>query len=1239
MKPDQNLLFCIIALQMDFIQQEQFATATSLWLLDKSRSIEEILVEQGAISDDDCKILCPLVARHLTDHDGDLQKSLAALGDMSSMIYALESLTDDNVDETISLITERLKHKEYGDARSNQAHHAAKTKDGGKENYRRFQVVRPLAKGGLGEVFIANDNELNREVALKEIQSQFADNTDSRLRFLLEAEVTGGLEHPGIVPVYGLGQYDDGRPFYAMRFIKGDSLKEASDRFHRAPANQKPTEGNEDSADRESTKKTKASDATVDFDGVDFRKLLGRFVDVCQAIEYAHSRGVLHRDLKPGNIMLGKYGETLVVDWGLAKVKDKDESEVIHDENTLIPKSGSGSTNTLFGSAIGTPAFMPPEQAAGRLEELGPTSDVYSLGATLFYMLVGKSPFRSRDVNDLLLKVQNGEFEAPVLVNRSVPKPLSAICLKAMSTRPADRYASTSDLADDIEKWMADEAVSVYREPLTKRIGRWTKKHRLLVSNVTAASLVGIAALFVSTILLKSANDKLTSANNQINAEIIKVRDAQETTLAINSFLTDDLLEQADPELNPYRDKTTVVQLLNRAAKKIESAESLKGRPKIESSIRFTIGKTYYALGKYREATTHLDLALSLERKLADKSPVALMERLHSLVQCNLMMERLPEVETQVNELIELTERYCDSSDALLPRSKILKSQLLLRQANYKASEELATSTLAATEEMHGPKTDIANECRTNLASILSSTLKDYDRAMKLHQDSLQYLFDSGAKADSAEVFVAKGQLAEALGSYGKAEESKTLMMSVVKAQEKILPRDHALALNSRIGLAVILTSLREYGPAAGILKEALAAAESSLGPDHYLTWLAREHTSSLLVAISSHVPRSARRLDEAVNLCRRDLETCKYHGWNAAHTDGFLTRWNLINALQKNQKKNEVKELLNATLKEVEEAKGEVSLEGLTLGIAIADTNGRAGAKESEKNMEPLLKFADTELPKLHNAAAFGFGTMGNIKLALGKNAESEKHFLRFFDYCQNSEQALPEFQANVLTALAKISINVSNDAPLEKIKFEQGKHFRIKLNVPDTLATMMISQGFSRTVEVNNVKTGEAFQYFAPTSSNPVYNLRAIPLGCELDNKTFELEITEGKMVDQYSFSGKLDDDSPLDELQLNFPRGTNGIELEAGLNYQFEIQSDDFAPFVRLETDREKVIQSDQSNRKGLVKFSVTPRTSGKYHLVVLAKKIDSKGAYDVNVKKFESVGTPRVLSGSFEKPDPN
>ncbi len=153
---------------------------------------------------------------------------------------------------------------------------------------------------------MARDGELQREVALKVIQDRFAEHPDQRARFLLEAEITGNLEHPGIVPVYSLGRNAQGRPYYAMRFIRGESLAAAIRRFHL----------------RWNAKDAEAGHAGERW-GVEFQELLGRFLDVCDAIAYAHSRGVLHRDLKPGNIKLGQYGETLVVDWGLAKALDR----------------------------------------------------------------------------------------------------------------------------------------------------------------------------------------------------------------------------------------------------------------------------------------------------------------------------------------------------------------------------------------------------------------------------------------------------------------------------------------------------------------------------------------------------------------------------------------------------------------------------------------------------------------------------------------------------------------------------------------------------------------------------------------------------------------------------------------------------------------------------------------------------------------------------------------------------
>ena len=195
----------------------------------------------------------------------------------------------------------------------------------------RFRVLRHHAQGGLGEVFLARDEELNRDVALKQIQGRFAGDPTSRARFVVEAEVTAALEHPGVVPVYGMGTYPDGSPFYAMRFIRGENLKDAIRGFHK-------------SGDNPNSRR------------LELQRLLRRFLAVCHTIAYAHSRGVLHRDLKPSNIMLGPYGETLIVDWGLAKLFSGGAEVSPGEGNSLRPRRDGAIESTVPGSPIGTPA-------------------------------------------------------------------------------------------------------------------------------------------------------------------------------------------------------------------------------------------------------------------------------------------------------------------------------------------------------------------------------------------------------------------------------------------------------------------------------------------------------------------------------------------------------------------------------------------------------------------------------------------------------------------------------------------------------------------------------------------------------------------------------------------------------------------------------------------------------------------------------------------------------------------
>jgi serine/threonine protein kinase len=341
----------------------------------------------------------------------------------------------------------------------------------GEEGKARFQVLRPHARGGIGQVLLAKDEELDREVALKQIQPRFADQPQFRHRFLQEARITGRLEHPGIVPVYGMGQGPDGQPYYAMRFIKGGSLKEAILLFHA------PHKG----------------PGGPDTHLHELRQLLNRFIAVCNTMAYAHSKGVIHRDLKPDNIMLGPYGETLVVDWGMAKVLGQPEGPSQVGEQAL---STSGVVQTEVGALVGTPAYMSPEQASGQVDQLGPASDIYSLGATLYTLVTGKLPVEAPNLQLLLERVRSGRFVPPRQVDSRVPLALDAIVRKAMALVPENRYASARDLADDLERFLADEPVQALPEPWSERLARFGRRYRALTraALVTTASIILVVA-------------------------------------------------------------------------------------------------------------------------------------------------------------------------------------------------------------------------------------------------------------------------------------------------------------------------------------------------------------------------------------------------------------------------------------------------------------------------------------------------------------------------------------------------------------------------------------------------------------------------------------------------------------------------------------------------------------------------------------------------------------------------
>jgi serine/threonine-protein kinase len=591
---ERDLLFGLLALQVGLIDQVQLVAAFQAWIRDKARPLAEHLAARGDLDPDQRAGVEAMVGLHLKKHGGSAEKSLAALPAGRSTRESLAALGDPAIEHTLT----QLASGSDDDADRTASYGVGvATSDG-----QRFRILRPHAQGGLGAVFVALDRELHREVALKQILDQHADDPASRARFLMEAEITGGLEHPGIVPVYGLGTYGGGRPYYAMRFIKGDSLKEAIERFHA-----------DDSPRRDAGRRS-----------LEFRNLLRRFLDVCNAIEYAHSRGVLHRDIKPGNIIVGKHGETLVVDWGLAKAQGRGVAEDSSDERALVPSRSSGSAETLPGSALGTPAYMSPEQAHGDLEHLGPRSDVYSLGATLYCLLTGRPPFEG-DIFEVLSRVQRGDVTPPRRLDPTIDKALEEVCLKAMAAKPEDRYASCRALADDVERSMADEPVTAWEEPVSRRLLRWLTRHRVGVTAAGAALVVALAGTAAVLVVQTKGNAALTRANAGLQAANARERQrfalAQEAIRVFHTGVSKDLLlKQA--EFKALR--TKLLQGARDFYRKLEAM--LEGQTDRDS--RLAMAKAYTEIGQLSreidsiaEAEGMQRRALGLFEALAGESP------------------------------------------------------------------------------------------------------------------------------------------------------------------------------------------------------------------------------------------------------------------------------------------------------------------------------------------------------------------------------------------------------------------------------------------------------------------------------------------------------------------------------------------------------------------------------------------------------------------------------------------
>ena len=787
----------------------------------------------------------------------------------------------------------------------------------------RYRLEGEIARGGMGAIREVWDEDLRRRLAMKvalngKDGSGAATDLDPRLlsRFLEEAQVTGQLEHPGIVPVHELGIDDDGVVFFTMQLVRGNDLEKV---FALIPQGT---------------------------DGWSVTRALGVLLKVCEAMAFAHSKGVIHRDLKPANVMVGDFGELYVMDWGLVRVRGNEDRHDVRistdetvdtDERTDSSGGRSDALYTMDGDVLGTPAYMSPEQARGDIEQLDERTDVYALGAMLYHLLAGVVPFNRPGEPklrgfDTLTALRQGPPPALAELAPDAPAELIAIADKAMAREPRERYADMLGLAEDLRAFLENRVVQAYQTGAWAEARQWVRRNRALAASV-AAGLVALVGGLVASLMLKAqADDSAAQAGRQASI-------ARE----VADFMNDDLLAAIAPEQQGI--DVTVREVLASSSSRLDGR--FADEPQVEAELRSTIGTSFERLGDYDLARGHLERAHELlVQEHGERSEPALGAALAvgsvwtSLGRHDEALELLggvaatcaaelgpnDELTLEARDLAALAHRVSGDLDragelyseletvvrrelgdrhALTLSVLASRATVLHELGQLKPAEALQVETLEALRATLGeghPQTLNAADSlgdiyvaqgRTADAEKLllaSQAMREqvlgpdhpstanglgqlgthyyvqglYDQAEEQYARGYELLRRSLGSEHRLTLNMA-GNLAGAWSSQGRLDEALELRETTFAAQRRTLGEEHPTTLMSMSNLATLLKALERYEEAEELHRENIALREEVLGHDHPDTWTARENLSGLLLWTN--------RLDESIELSEQVLE------------------------------------------------------------------------------------------------------------------------------------------------------------------------------------------------------------------------------------------------------------------------------------------------------------------------------------------------------------------------------
>jgi serine/threonine protein kinase/tetratricopeptide (TPR) repeat protein len=860
-----------------------------------------------------------------------------------------------------------------------------------------FRLIREIGRGGMGIVYEAEQLSLGRRVALKVLP--YAATMDARhlQRFKNEARAAASLHHEHIVPVYGVG-CERGVHYYAMQLIDGASLAQMMPSLH-APAG--PAAGDETGPYPPAGAPTHpvaalSTDLGLPKERESYRAVARLIADAADALEYAHGMGLVHRDVKPGNLIVDTTGKLWVADFGLAR---------------FGPDAGL----TMSGDILGTLRYMAPEQALAKHGLVDHRADVYGLGATLYELLTGRPAVAGEGREEVLRKIAFEEPAPPRALDRAIPAELETVALKCLAKDPAERYATAGELAEDLRRFLRDEPIRARPPTLRQRAGKWARRHHGVVATagVSAALvlLLAIAGLAVSNRLIRLEQDKTQEERDAAVKEKQRADEEAAVAEAVTEFLREDILFQSTAFQAPIGDKpppeVTLKEAVERAAAKV--GERFKGKPYVEARVRATIGNVLLQYRDLEPAARQTQAAVDLFREvLGEADDRHSVRALNLLAWIKLRQGRYTESEKLHVDALDRSRRALGEDHALTWQARGFYGHCLTQVGKYPESESVLLRCLE--RDVRDGETPDAQMVRNNLGILYRRQGRLAD-AEAVYRKALAE--NRRLQGDAApNTLILLGNLTVLYLQLGRVTEAERILQERLAGERKAFgssrPRELA-GIQTTLGKLYI--DQARYADAVRLLEPFRDDVQKTLGPDHTGTLATLDSLAEAYLGL--------RKLAEAIRLFEqlRDVRVKKF---GPDHPNTLATLNNLGTAYLYAGKRSEAIALFEQ-VRDANEAKyGSDHPRTLTALQNLGAAHVEAGKlPEAIRLLEHVGAAQERTLGTDHRQT---LDTLDGLAVAYGKAKQLDKSIALGEDVLRRSEATLGRDHPDTLRKLANL-------------------------------------------------------------------------------------------------------------------------------------------------------------------------------------------------------------------------